>query len=201
MWQAISTLLRDCVKTLVIELKTERQVESIPLAFAFGGRRMLREKYDERGFAIFTNSRSAGAAVAKQNRSRTAGLAPSAAIATVTSWCPGTSSPVLDGQQLAHLHQWAISRSSVWILITIFHHAAAQHLAASLVGFFCRAAYRLAAGARGGEGIALWRYRYLSRYGTAAMANHQPQLRCCTRIVVDPAGMLPPATGATASAI
>lgn len=78
MWQAISTLLRDWhTEDAEIELKTELPGGEIHSAWhlRFGGKDYF-VKCDERELLpIFTaESESAGAAVAKQNRSRTAGL-------------------------------------------------------------------------------------------------------------------------------
>ncbi len=77
MWQAISTLLRDWhTEDAEIELKTELPGGEIHSAWhlRFGGKDYF-VKCDEPGTSAYLHRRvrSAGAAVAKQNRSRTAG--------------------------------------------------------------------------------------------------------------------------------
>ncbi len=180
MWQAISTLLRDWhTEDAEIELKTELPGGEIHSAWhlRFGGKDYF-VKCDERELLpIFTAESDQ---LELLSRSKTVRVPQVFAVGSdrdysfvVMEYLPprplDAHNAFLLGQQLAHLHQWSDQpQFGLDFDNESFHHAAAQRLAASLVGFFCRAAYRLAAGARGGEGIALWRYRYLSRYGTAA---------------------------------
>ncbi|SQC12611.1 protein kinase-like protein [Klebsiella pneumoniae] len=180
MWQAISTLLRDWhTEDAEIELKTELPGGEIHSAWhlRFGGKDYF-VKCDERELLpIFTAESDQ---LELLSRSKTVRVPQVFAVGSdrdysfvVMEYLPprplDAHNAFLLGQQLAHLHQWS-DQPQFGLdfdndLSTTPQPNAWQRRWSV---FFCRAAYRLAAGARGGEGIALWRYRYLSRYGTAA---------------------------------
>ncbi len=140
MWQAISTLLRDWhTEDAEIELKTE-----LPGGDPFRGiyasaERLLREM------------RRTGTSAYLHRRVRSLELlSRSKTVRVPQVFAVGMRAYSFH----ASMRSGAISRSSVWILITIFPPRRSPTPAASLVGF-CRAAYRLAAGARGGEDCTL----------------------------------------------
>ncbi len=179
MWQAISTLLRDWhTEDAEIELKTELPGGEIHSAWhlRFGGKDYF-VKCDERELLpIFTAESDQ---LELLSRSKTVRVPQVFAVGSdrdysfvVMEYLPprplDAHNAFLLGQQLAHLHQWSDQPQFGLDFDNDLSTTPQPNAWQRRWSVFCRAAYRLAAGARGGEGIALWRYRYLSRYGTAA---------------------------------
>ncbi|SQC12569.1 protein kinase-like protein [Klebsiella pneumoniae] len=179
MWQAISTLLRDWhTEDAEIELKTELPGGEIHSAWhlRFGGKDYF-VKCDERELLpIFTAESDQ---LELLSRSKTVRVPQVFAVGSdrdysfvVMEYLPprplDAHNAFLLGQQLAHLHQWSDQPQFGLDFDNDLSTTPQPNAWQRRWSVFLPSSVSAAAGARGGEGIALWRYRYLSRYGTAA---------------------------------